>query len=60
VAPGVDGGNRDIEEVGEVLGGEQRFEIVHRPMVRGNPFISLSIRYQQAPISAVSPGRRRI
>jgi hypothetical protein len=30
VAPGVDGGYRDVEEPGEVVGGEQWFEIVHR------------------------------
>lgn len=60
VSPGVDGGNWDVEELGEVLGGEQLFKIVHRPIVRDNPFTSLSIRYQQAPISAVSPGQRRV
>jgi hypothetical protein len=37
VAPGVDGGYRDVEEPGEILGGEQRFEIVHRPNRRLQP-----------------------
>ena len=40
VSRGVDGGNGHVEEAGEVLGGEQRFEIVHCAIVDDNPFIS--------------------
>ena len=42
VPPGVDGGDRHVKEVGEILCREQRFKTEHAPIVRPNPVISLS------------------
>jgi hypothetical protein len=51
VSPGVDGGDGHLEEVGEILCGEQGFEGVHTAIVRIDPFISLSFGVQTVTIS---------
>ena len=40
VSPGVDGGEWDVEKFGQLLSGEQRFELVHPVIVDDHPFIS--------------------
>jgi hypothetical protein len=42
VSPRVDGGDRNIEELGKVLCGEQWFEMLHAPIVRHDPVIARS------------------
>jgi hypothetical protein len=51
VSPGIDGGDGYVEEVGEILCGEQGFEGVHTAIVRIDPFISLSFGVQTVTIS---------
>lgn len=46
VAPRVDGGDRNVEEVGKVLCREQWFETLHAPIVRPDPVISRSFDAQ--------------
>lgn len=43
VAPGVDGGYRYGEILGEFTGGEQLIAPVHWPMMRSNPFKPMAI-----------------
>ena len=37
VSPRVDGGDRDVEVFGEFLSGDERFEMLHAPIMRPNP-----------------------
>ena len=37
VSPRVDRGYRDVEVFGEFLSGDERFEVLHAPIMRPNP-----------------------
>ena len=51
VSPRVDGGDGNVEIVGEVLGGDQRFEMLHAPIMSSNPVRPRSFDVQTVTIS---------
>lgn len=51
VSPRVDGGDGNVEIVGEVLGGDQRFEMLHAPIMRLDPVSPRSFDAQPVIIS---------